>query len=695
MNSTGNSQTDAMKSLLSPRSIAIVGASEDESKLAGQIIPMLKGTGYAGSIFPVNPRYESVSGLVCYPSIADIPNPVDHAVLVIAKSRLESIIGDCAKAGVGSASIYSSGFAETGAAGQDAQRSLLALAGNMPFLGPNCMGFANLLDGIFATTAPVLLRHPEPGDVAFLSQSGGLAFASICYSATARGLRFSHVVNTGNTAGVNMGQLVEYVAAAEEVKVILLVIESEAVAGDVVRSIGAGHVGKPIVLLKLGRGVTGTAMAASHTGSLAGDYLILRDVMEQSGVTCVDDIDEAVDVVTLLRNGFTAAHASGLAALSISGGNVTLLADAMDRADVSFADLDARTLNALRAALPEYISIHNPIDITALGYERPELHGDVIKILGTDSAVRVITPILTTMEDYRLVAEVLIEAVSRSEGWKLAVVWNGGSYDGETREILAASNIPVFPTASALATALKHLAQVQYPEEKRPASQDYALADGEQTVNLSESASLSILDQLGVPTATWRKCEPNEVGQEAEAVGFPVVLKVDSSDTHISDHGAVVLGLRNTAEAIKAAHSLARDFPAEDLLVMQQLRGTEFIVSAFRHPVYGPLLMFGPGGQLVELVRDVRFLPLPVSRARLESALAGTVLGKAVLQGVRGMSGFSGLVDFLDVLGQGLCKDPQLVRAEINPVIVGEHGAAAVDSAVVYERVESSSAPGK
>jgi len=678
-----------MTRLLSPHSIAIVGASVDESKMAGQIIPMLKNTGFGGSIFPVNPRYDTLSGLTCYPSLKEIPAPIDHAVLVVAKSRLESILTDCAAVGVGSASIYSSGFAETGPDGQDAQKALLELAGEMPFLGPNCMGYANLLDGVFATTAPALLRHPEPGDVALLSQSGGLGFASICYVAAERGLRFTHVVNTGNTAGIDMGHLVEYVAARPEVKVILLVVESEAVAGDVLRSVRAGQVDKPVVLLKLGRGATGAAMAASHTGSLAGDYQVLRDVMEQSGVTCVDDIDEAVDAVTLLRVGFTASHASGMAALSISGGNVTLLADAMDRANVTFADLDGCTLNALREALPDYISIHNPIDITALGYERPKLHGDVIQILGTDSAVRVITPILTTMEDYRPVANTLVNALSQSEGWKLAVVWNGGSYDGETREIFASAGIPVFPTASSLATALSHLARVQSPEAMPGTNNGRLSAEGSRTVRLSESASLNVLDALGIPTAGWRTCDPTQVGSEAEAIGFPVVLKVDSSDTHISDHGAVVLNLSSAGEVIEAAHSLPADLVAEELLVMQQLSGTEFIASVFRHPVYGPLLMFGPGGQLVELVRDVRFLPLPVSRGRLESVLTNTVLGAALLERTRGMSGFSDLVDFLECLARGPFEDSRLVSAEINPVIVGGHGAAAVDASVIYEFVES------
>ncbi len=691
MNELRGSQNEAIARLMSPRSIAIVGASTDKSKLAGQIIPMLQRTGFEGSIFPVNPRYSTLDDLTCYASLKEVPEPIDHAVLVVAKSRLGDILTDCAAVRVGSASIYSAGFAETGADGQDAQRALLELADGMPFLGPNCMGFANLLERVFATTAPALLRHTQPGDVALLSQSGGLAFASICYAAVERGLKFTHVVNTGNTAGIDMGHLVEYVAAQPEVKVILLVIESEVVAADVLRSLRTGRVDKPIVLLKLGRGVTGTAMAASHTGSLAGDYRVLRDIMQQAGVMCVDDIDEVVAAATLLRAGFTESHTSGVAALSISGGNITLLADAMDRVKVTFADLGRQTLDALREGLPDYISIHNPVDMTALGYERPELHGDIIQILGHDSAVKVITPILTTMEDYRPVANAMVTAFSQSEGWKLAVVWNGGSYDGETREIFASAEIPVFSTASSLATALSQLARVQAPEAISGGSSDRLPDEFHQFATLSESASLSVLDGLGVPTASWRTCGPDQAGSIAEAIGFPVVLKVDSSDTHISDRGAVVLNLSSSRGVTQAVNSFPAGTSTETLLVMKQLKGTEFIASVFHHPAHGPLLMFGPGGQLVELVRDVRFLPLPVSRGRLESALTETVLGAALLEGARGMSGFSEFVDFLDCLSKGFLDDPRLVRAEINPVIVGGHGAAAVDASVVYWSIDGSS----
>jgi acyl-CoA synthetase (NDP forming) len=283
--------TDRIARLLRPGSIAVVGASTALNKLAGMFIPTLLAGGYKGRIYPVNPRYAEVAGQRCYASLDDVPGPVDHCVIVVSRERIANVLKACRRKGVAGASIFTSGFAETGEEGGQAQRDLVDLAGGMPFIGPNCMGFANLVDGVLATTSSLLRSDPSGGDIAVLSQSGGIAFASLGYQARALGLRFSHMVNTGNSVGVSYTDLLAFLFGEERARVVIVAAESETVVAQVLAAVRQHGLRKPMVMLKLGRGETGVRMALSHTGSLAGDYRLIQGLCEQAGIACVDDID--------------------------------------------------------------------------------------------------------------------------------------------------------------------------------------------------------------------------------------------------------------------------------------------------------------------------------------------------------------------------------------------------------------------
>ena len=675
---------DRIARLLRPDSIAVVGASTAQNKLAGMLIPTLLAGGYKGRIYPVNPRYAEVAGQRCYASLDEVPGPVDHCVIVVGRERIAEVLKACRRKGVAGASIFTSGFAEANEAGRQAQRELVELAGGMPFLGPNCMGFANLADGVLATTSSLLRSDPSGGDIAVLSQSGGIAFASLGYQARALGLRFSHMVNTGNTVGVSYTDLLAFLFGEERARVVIVAAESETVVGQVLAAVRQHGLRKPIVMLKLGRGETGVRMALSHTGSLAGDYRLIQGLCEQAGIVCVDDIDEALGAADMLRNGFTPAHTSGLAAICISGGNIALFADHADRTGVSFAPLTDATQAKLRARLPAYISVHNPIDITALGMEEPALYADVLRLAAADETVRVLVPILTSATDCTPMCRMLADLRAET-GTPMITLWTGGSMEDRSPSILREAGIPIFRSSGLLARCLHQLrradggvadtvaAGTTPPKVQHPPRQG----------SLTESESLAFLESGGVPVSRWRVCRRVDLPNAAAEIGYPVVIKADSAETHISDRGAVILGVRDAEDLARRAAQID-GLPGETLLVSQFLPGEELIASTFTHPVFGPVLMVGSGGRLVELRPDVRFLGLPATRAQLERALTETAIGDALKRGFRGASGFEAAVTFLERLtALALATTDLVAQIELNPVTVGAHGAAAVDAAVI------------
>ena len=673
--------------LVSPQSIAVVGASQAANKLAGQVIPALAQGGFKGRIYPINPRYEEVGGHRCYPSVAALPEPVDHCIIAVAKERVPAVLSECREKGVGSAAIFSSGYAETGTDGKSAQQALVEAAGDMPFIGPNCMGMVNLLDHVVAAPAPVFARDgAEMGDVALLSQSGGLAYATIAFFAVQQGMRFSYVVNTGNSAGVSFTDLIDFVNRDDATRVILAVAESEAVVAEIVQASRRFGLPKPIVLLKLGRGETGARMALSHTGSLAGDYRLVRDLAEQHGIICADDIDEALGIADLVRRGFTAANADGIAALSISGGNVTLFADQADAYGLTSAELDPAIEARLGTVLPDYISVHNPIDITALGYEQPELHSQVFDVLIEDASVRTLVPIITTAVDYTPVCVQLADLKQRT-GASLIALWTGGSYESRSKDILREADIPIFHSAGTLARSLAAMKRARpTAKEETPQHERNGLALPDGAGPLRESESLAFLQQGGVPVPRWRLCPPTELAAACKEVGYPVVIKADADETHISDRGGVILGITDEI-ALNEAGPRIDALAGGQLLVSQFLPGEELIVSSFEHPDFGLVMMIGSGGRLTELVKDVAFIALPASRETVRATLTRTLIGNALAKGFRGMTGFEAALEFLERFADlAMASRGVVSQIELNPVTVGPHGAAAVDAAVQRAR---------
>jgi len=593
------SAPDAITRLLRPTSIAIVGASTAANKLAGQIIPTLKRSGYTGRIFPVNPRYEEVDGERCYPSLAAIDAPVDHCIIVIAKERVLQVLAECRQKGVGSASIYSSGYAETGEEGSTAQDSLREAAGDMVFIGPNCMGFVNLVDHVLAAPATVFQRDTTAGDIALLSQSGGLAYATLAFFALQAGMHFSHVVNTGNSAGISYTDLIAYMNADAATRVIIAVAESETVA-----------------------------------------------------------------------------------ALSISGGNVALFADHVDQAGLQFAELDPATEARLRTVLPSYISVHNPIDVTALGYEDTSLHARVMDVLAEDPNVRTVIPIITTAIDYTPVCFSLA-AMRRNSNAPIVALWTGGAYETRSTEMLREVLIPIFRSAGTLTRTLAAMKRAGGKTEVVPHATLAPPPLPPGSGAMRESEAMAYLQAGGVPVPHWQACRRADLAAACASVGYPVVIKADVDETHISDVGGVILGIADGDDLRRAQPRIDR-LPGDDVLVLAFRPGEELVASTFHSPAFGPVMMVGSGGRLVELLKDVAFVALPAGRAAFDAALRRTIIGRALHEGFRGAAGYPSALDLLEKLAAlALAAGQDLVQIELNPVTVGPLGAVAVDAAIV------------
>ena len=676
------SAVDRISALLRPRSIAIVGAS-DPSKMAGRLMAALIDGRYRGRIYPVNPRYEELAGLRCYASLADVHADVEHCIIGVPQNHVLGIIEECRRLGVKSATILTSGFAELGESGAKLQAQIKQAAGDMVFIGPNCLGFANLGEPVIATSTITIRHDPTPGDVAVISQSGGLSTSSFSFIGQQSGLQYSYFVTAGNAVGVSFGDLTEYLFHDPATRIIVVIVEDDHKLGEILSVVRRIGLQKPIVVIKCGRGVTGTRMAQSHTGALAGEYAIVEACCEQLGVVCAQDIEDAVAIVTLLQAGIRSRNANGLGTISYSGGNLTLFADAVDEAGLEFAQISDGTAKRLRDALPDYVVTQNPVDVTTFGVRNLKAYREVIEALLDDNSVGLVAMIITVVPDVSPFRDMLISIKADRPDARLVVLWNGGSYSGDHASVMRRVGIPVIFSAQTLVRALKNIHRATGPGVSARPSPARVLELPAGSAPLTESESLMVLSRAGLPVPKTEVCERNAIARAAEAVGYPIVIKSDVSETHLSDRGGVLVNIRDASDLERFAVEIAR-MPGKRLLVAQYLPGLELVASTFTNPAFGMILMFGSGGILADLLKDVCFCALPASHEIISTRLRNTRVGHALNAGFRGATGFDAAVEFLVKLSEiAMASSDAVTQIELNPVTVGRHGATAVDAAII------------
>ncbi len=692
---------ESLDPLLKPRSVAVIGASRQRGTIAAEVFHNLLAGGFAGAVYPVNPKASVVQSVRAYPTIEAVPDAVDLAVIVVPARQVPDAVEACGRKGVRAVVVITAGFAEVGAEGRALQDKLLSIVRRyeMRMVGPNCLGLVNAdpevaLNATFATT------QPPYGNVAFSSQSGALGLAILEY-ARELGIGVSQFVSVGNKADVSGNDLVEYWGADPTTRVILLYLENLGNSQKFMELARAVSRKKPIVVVKSGRTEAGARAASSHTGSLAGMDVAVDALLGQSGVLRTDTIDELFDVAMLLASQ-PVPRGKRVAILTNAGGPGIMASDACESRGLEVARLSDETQRQLAVFLPAEASVKNPVDMIASAsgaqYERA-----LSILLAADEVdmvlVLFVTPIVTDAGD---VASAIRAGAAKSEK-TVATCFMGRRGVPEAVRSLREGRFPsyAFPesAAAALAKAARYGAWLALPEGRRVTP---ARIDRDRAQRVVRNASSGWLDPSEVQEvlaaygiAFARSMIAETAAQAAEfAARDPgkIALKLHSDTiTHKSDVGGVLLSLEGEQSVRDGFERIEKNLAAlglreqmQGVLVQQMIAGgVETFVGATRDPDYGALIGFGLGGVQVELWKDVVFRVAPLRDVDAR-AMTEQVRARALLDGFRGAPAVDrdALVDAILRVAQ-LMEDLAEVREiDVNPLMASRDGVIAVDARI-------------
>lgn len=697
----------SLLSLLSPRSVAILGASDNPLKAGGRPLDYMRRYGYAGRIFPVNPKRAEIQGLAAWPELAALPEAPDVVVISLAGAEVEQAIDQCIAVGARGAVIYSSGFAELGADGAAQQRRLVerARAGGLRLFGPNTQGVANFAGGAVLHFSTMINEEAgQDGPVAIVSQSG--AGSSIVYGGLRRkGIGVRYMVATGNEADVTAAEVLRAVAEDEAVRVLLLYVESlrdPAVLAEAARIAHRRDV--PILAVKAGRTRAGQATASSHTGALAGEDALADAFLRQHGILRLNDFRELSEYAQIFAGG-QRPRGRKVVAISNSGATCVLAADAAETQGLDLCQFDDAGTAALRTVLPAYVSARNPIDMTTALLGQPQIYGHTLDAVAAQRQADMIFvgfPIGGEGYDFDdfsaqtgrfAAASGVPVAVSANQEWVARAFRAQGVpvFDSERAAMQALALLAGYGEARAAALAAPAPAGVPAAHGGRDGGRD---GDGG-GLALDEVQSLAALAAAGLPVVAHRLCRSaDDVRRALAELGTPVVAKGVSPDvTHKSEHGLVRLNLASEAEALAAYDDLDRILRGMAvrhggvLLARQQRGAFELAIGAHIDAAYGPVVMVGQGGVLVEALEDVQFLVAPFSAEQARAAIGRLRIAPA-FAALRGMEAVDTdrLAMLLVRLGDWMAQAGGQVRSvDANPVIVprGAADPVLVDAVVI------------
>ena len=695
-----------------PETVAVVGATERPGSVGRTIMWNLVSSPFGGTVFPVNSRRLNVLGIKAYPSVSEVPARVDLAVIVAPAPAVPDIIGECVEAGVAGAIIISAGFRETGPEGVELERRVLeeARRGRMRIIGPNCLGVMRPPTGFNATFAGAIAR---PGNVALLSQSGALLTAILDQSFM-ENVGFSALVSVGSMMDVTWGDVIYYLGDDPETKSIVVYMESVGDARSFLSAAREVAMTKPIIVIKAGRTEASGKAAASHTGSLTGSDEVLDAAFSRSGVLRVDEISELFGMAEVLGKQ-PRPRGPRLTILTNAGGPAVLATDALIGNGGELAEISEETMNALNDFLPAPWSHGNPVDV--LGDADAERYAKTLQTAAgdpeSDGLLVVLTP--QDMTDPTATAEGLAPYAQSTRKPVLAS-WMGGPAVSAGDSILNGSGIPTFDYPDAAARAFTNMWKYTYNlrsiyETPEPAEVESAdrerveeiigrVRDSGRTI-LTEFEAKQVLAAYGIPTVQTEVARsPGEAVELADRLGYPVVLKLDSETiTHKTDVGGVRLNLQDSDEVRQAyeeletsirTHYRPEDFGGAAVQRMVSLDGYELIVGSSLDPQFGPVLLFGSGGSLVEVYRD-RALALPPLTTTLARRMMERTRIFEALGGVRGRApvDVGSLEKLLVRFSQLVVEQPWIKELDINPLLASPERLIALDARVVLHDPET------
>jgi acetyltransferase len=715
---THHQRNQPLDVFFSPKTVAVIGATETAGSVGRTLLWNLVTSPFGGTVYPVNPKRPSVLGVKAYKSISDVPEAVDLAVIVTPPPTIPGLIRECGENGVRGAIVISAGFKEIGPEGAALEQRLLeeARAAEIRVIGPNCLGVMSPLSGMNATFATTIAR---PGSVGFISQSGALCTAVLDWSLKEM-VGFSAFISVGSMVDVGWGDLIYHLGNDPRTKSIVMYMESIGNARSFISAAREVALNKPIIVIKPGRSAAAAKAAASHTGALTGSDEVLEAAFRRSGVLRVNNIADLFYMAEVLSKQ-PSPKGPRLTIVTNAGGPGVLATDALIMGGGELAELSPEAMEAYNAVLPATWSHNNPVDI--IGDASPERYAKALEIAAKDPNSDGMLVILTpqAMTDPTRIAEQL-KPLARQEGKPLLASWMGGVDVAAGEEILNRANIPTFPYPDTAARAFNYMWRYSYnlkglyetpslPEDSADWMPDRKLVGeivqrsrGEKRAILTEFESKQVLAAYGIPVAqTIIATDAAAAVKAAGQIGYPVVLKVYSETiTHKTDVGGVQLNLTNADVVERAYHAIetsvtekagAQHFQGVTVQPMVKLKDAyELIVGSSLDPQFGPVLLFGTGGQLVEVFKDRALALPPLNSTLARRMMEHTKIYKA-LKGVRGrrpvdlqalellMVRFSALV----------AEQPWIKEIDINPLLASPDGLIALDARVVLHGPEVTS----
>ncbi len=709
-----------LETIFNPHVVAVIGASEDADSVGGRVFQNLTSGTFDGTVIPVNPKHDEVAGHKCYPSVSEVEATVDLAVIATPAAVVADIVRQCGEKRIGGALVLSAGFGETGEAGRGLEGRLLDTAhrADLRFVGPNCLGIMRPGIGLNAT----FLNSAAPaGRLALISQSGALCTAIVDW-AVPHHLGFSTIVSLGNAVDIDFGDILDYLATDAASDAILLYVEGVKDARAFMSGLRMAARSKPVIVLKAGRQDRGSRAASTHTGALIGSDAVFDAALERAGVVRAMTFGQLFAAAEMLSHK-RRVGGNRLAIVTNGGGAGVLAADRAGDLGVALADLSPETVAKLDGVLPAYWSHGNPVDI--LGDAAPELYGTAVSACLADKNVDGIVAMLTpqAMTEPTEAAKAIIEVAGTRPAKPVLACFMGEVRVTQARNLLSESGIADFTTPERAVEAFSYLARFNLNQRlllqtPGPFSDDRKLPDVEgarliiEAVLASGRTMLSDTESKAVLSAFHVRCNPTREAATApealivaETVGFPVAMKISSPDiSHKSDVGGVRTNIMTAAdlrlafddmvESVKAQQPDAdiRGVTIEPMVVAGDTRS--FLVGAKKDPVFGPVISFGAGGTMTELLHDNAVALPPLNRVLAERLIYKTRISR-LLGPFRNMPPVDKAVveEVLLRISDMVCELPHIEELDINPLFVTADGAIAIDARIKVQRPQTTPVP--